>query len=264
MCLLIVLSRLDSDTPLLMAANRDERLDRDAVVATVLVPDGPRVLGGRDGLAGGTWLAVNEYGLVVGLTNRPSPGGRDPAKRSRGELPLALAQHKDATSAVEEFAVRFRADDYNPAWLLVGDRRSLFYLEMGGQGAPEVQRLPPGLFVLANGPLGEASPKTDHVRRRLETIADLAEADRIHLLESVLSDHSIPPGAEALVTETRPIQLSAACVHTEGYGTRSAALVRVPAQGLPRVAVVDGPPCRAPFTAIDELWSIDVVPVPEG
>lgn len=247
-----------------MAANRDERLDREALVATVLVPHGPRVLGGRDGLAGGTWLAVNEHGVVAGLTNRPSPGGRDPAKRSRGELPLALAEHKDAASAVEDFVARFDAHDYNPAWLLVGDRQSLYYLQMGGEGAPEAERLPPGVFVLANGPLGEASPKADYVRHRVDKITDLSDADRLDLLVSVLSDHSIPPGAEALVTDTRPIELSAACVHTEGYGTRSTALVRVPAEGLPRMSVADGAPCRAPFVAVDELWSTDAVGPSKG
>ena len=94
MCLLVVLSRMDSDAPLVMAANRDERSDRPALAATVLVPSGPRVLGGRDTLAGGTWLALNEHSLVTGLTNRPSPTGRDPSKRSRGELPLGLARHR--------------------------------------------------------------------------------------------------------------------------------------------------------------------------
>ena len=73
--------------PLVVAANRDERLDRPAHSLCVLREHAPRILGGRDDLAGGTWLAVNEHGVVAGLTNRPSPGGRDPTKRSRGELP---------------------------------------------------------------------------------------------------------------------------------------------------------------------------------
>ena len=60
---------------------------------TVLAESDPRILGGRDEKAGGTWLAVNEHGVVAGLTNRPAPDGADPARRSRGEIPLALAAH---------------------------------------------------------------------------------------------------------------------------------------------------------------------------
>src|SRR5262249_51148300 len=72
MCLLIAMFGEVADAPLIMAANRDERLDRPAVPMTVLRDHGPRILGGRDELAGGTWLAVNEHGVVAGLTNRPS------------------------------------------------------------------------------------------------------------------------------------------------------------------------------------------------
>jgi len=266
MCLLVVLSRMDSDAPLVVAANRDERFDRPALAATVLVPSGPRVLGGRDELAGGTWLAVNEHGLVAGLTNRPSPAGRDPSKRSRGELPLALACHQDAKSAVEEFVERFGAHDYNPAWLLVGDRRSLYYVQMGGGGTPEVEPLPPGLYVLANGPLHGSSPKTDHVRDRVEKIAEISHAKRLCLLQSVLSDHSVPPAARMSSpgTSDRPVELAAACVHTEGYGTRSAVLVSVAAEGLPDMWVAHGPPCRAPFVDVDELWSAPALHLQEG
>ena len=85
---------LDPAAPLLVGANRDEHLDRPAVAMTVLRESDPRILGGRDELAGGTWLAVNAHGLVAGLTNRPLPGGPDKSKRSRGELPLVLAAHR--------------------------------------------------------------------------------------------------------------------------------------------------------------------------
>src|SRR5437762_1704887 len=79
-----------------------------------------RLLGGRDDLAGGTWLAANEHGVVAGLTNRPA--SRDPARRSRGELPLTLAADVSAEIAVDALVRDFRPLDYNPAWILVGDR----------------------------------------------------------------------------------------------------------------------------------------------
>src|SRR5262249_58398234 len=102
------------------------------VAVTVLRPGPPRVLGGRDLMAGGTWLAVNERGLVAALTNGPSPEGRDPTQRSRGALPLALAAFDDATAAVEHFTPTYHPRHHNRAWLLVGDRRSLHYVDMTG------------------------------------------------------------------------------------------------------------------------------------
>ena len=192
MCLLVVLSRTEEDAPLLIGANRDEKLDRPAVAATVLSASDPRILGGRDLLAGGTWLAVNEHGVVAGLTNRPSPGGRDASKRTRGELPLALAAHDRAEAAVEEFVGRFRPADYNAAWLLVGDRRSLYYLELGEDAAPGVEVLAPGVYVLANGPLHQSSPKTDHVHAEVDGLAGRGARAVLEALPRVLADHRVP------------------------------------------------------------------------
>ena len=102
MCLLIVLHRVYKEAPLLLAANRDEFLARSADPMRVHRKENPRILGGRDEQAGGTWLAVNDRGLFAGLTNHPS-SSRLPDKKSRGELPLALAHYKDAKQAVDEF-----------------------------------------------------------------------------------------------------------------------------------------------------------------
>ena len=122
------------DAPLIVAANRDERLDRPAVPMTVLRERQPRILGGRDELAGGTWLAVNENGVVAGLTNQPSFGGRDPSKRSRGELPLAFASYASAAEAVRAVSAVLNPARYNPCWMLVGDAEALFFIGIAGSG----------------------------------------------------------------------------------------------------------------------------------
>jgi len=123
-CLLIAISGVVADAPLLIAANRDEFYDRDAVNLTVLQDTEPRMLGGRDLVAGGTWLAVNERGVVAALTNKPTEGQRDPAKRSRGEIPLLLAAQPSASAAVDALESAFAPDAFNPCWVLVGDRRA--------------------------------------------------------------------------------------------------------------------------------------------
>lgn len=262
MCLLIMVSRLYESAPLVVGANRDERLERPATAITILQGSGPRILGGRDELAGGTWLAVNDQGLVAALTNRPSPGGRDASKRSRGELPLALAQHSKSENAVEDFVDRFDPSSYNPSSLLVGDRRSLFSIDMTGE-APRVSELPPGLHVLENLPLGHPSAKVENVRRLMGTPrAGSSRTDALlEQLRRVLSDHSQPQGLEepvATSTETfeRDRETLAACVHTDSYGTRSSTIVCVPSSEdeLISVSVADGNPCSTPFSDASPLW----------
>jgi uncharacterized protein with NRDE domain len=226
-----------------IGANRDEVLERPATAMTVLRASGPRVLGGRDELAGGTWLAVNEHGVVAGLTNRPaSVAGRDPTKRSRGELPLALASHATAREAVGVFAAAYKPSDFNPAWLLVGDAQSLWYVDMTGEDTPAVTELPPGVHVLENRPLEEPSAKVARVR------ALLARGSRP---AAVLADHERTDPERAT---------SAACVHTEKYGTRWSAVVTVDAGARPRFTYADGPPCTTPFADASPLWARAIVP----
>lgn len=281
MCLLIVLSRVVPGAPLVVAANRDERLDRPARAMTVLRDGGPRVLGGVDELAGGTWLAVNDRGVVAGLTNLPAAGGRDPSRRSRGELPLALAACPDASTAAA-VAWEFRPDDYNPCWLLVGDRRSLHYVDLTGTGPPAVTELGPGVHVLGNSPLGAPSPKVDHVRRLVDRVAGAGGPALFGALARVLADHTVTTplgdpapawgagpshasgraGGPALASAAPPgvpvrrPETSACCVHTDDYGTRSSLLVGVAddEHRPPVLSVADGSPCTADFVDATDLW----------
>ena len=245
MCLLVVASRVVPDEPLLVGANRDEVLERPSTAVTVLEPGPPRILGGRDELSGGTWLAVNEHGLCAGLTNQPLGDAKDPTRRSRGELPLALARHRSAAEAVESFVDAYRPSDYNGAWLLVGDRRSLFFVDFTAPDGATAAALPPGIHVLENRALAAPSLKVDLVR---ETLGQPADADAIvTAFRRALVDHRLP--------EDEDRANAANCVHLESFGTRSSCLVRVPAGGgLPRLWVADGPPCTAEYHDVSALW----------
>jgi uncharacterized protein with NRDE domain len=257
--------------PLLIAANRDELLDRPTVPVTVLREGEPRILGGRDLLAGGTWLAVNEYGLVAGLTNQPAPDGRDPTKRSRGELPIVCAGHRTAAAAAMALAADVDPPRYNPCWMLVGDRDALFSVAIGpGRDRPEIEQLAPGLHVLENAPLRAGSPKASLARELVER-AVAEQPDRgvtatVAALASVLRDHqpAVPEPRTDAAGRVWPPALSAACVHADGFGTRSSAIISVPAAGLPTMLAADGKPCVTPLRDVSALWTTDPVREPSG
>lgn len=257
MCLLAILHRVHPEAPLVVAANRDELLVREATAMTVLDDGPPRVLGGRDHAAGGTWLAINEHGVVGGLTNRPA-GRRDPARRSRGEWPLFLARFESAGAAAEAFVATFAPADFNPGWVLVGDGRELFYVDMTGP-APRPLRLETGIHILENRPLDGASAKVDLVRRRLEGIEAARGAELTERLRALLSSHEVPAVDDRSEgfggSPPRPPEANAACVHLGAYGTRSSTIVRARPGAAPRVWSADGPPCKAPFVEVTDLWT---------
>ena len=265
MCLLVVASRIVPGEPLIVGANRDEVLDRPAVSMTVLDQGPPRVLGGRDELSGGTWLAVNADGVCAGLTNQPLGDRKDPSRRSRGELPLAAARHRTAAAAVDSLVREFDPGDYNGAWLLVGDSKSLYFVDFTGTSVVAVE-LGPGIHVLENRAVDAPSAKVDLVRSGLGFVGGVGvggvgvaaesplDGDTVvSAFRRVLTDHRIPEGDER--------SNAANCVHLEGFGTRSSCIVRVGSGvgvdrvvRLPRVWVADGPPCAAPYEDAGDLW----------
>jgi uncharacterized protein with NRDE domain len=101
MCTLAIFYNVFDGYPLLVAANRDERYDRPAMPPALIAAD-PKILAGKDLSAGGTWLGVNEYGLLVGILNRRL--NREVSARlqvrSRGLLCLDLLRLRSAGEGV--------------------------------------------------------------------------------------------------------------------------------------------------------------------
>ena len=259
MCLLIASSRIAGCSPLIVGANRDERYDRRGIALTVLSTANPRILGGLDELAGGTWLCVNEHGVLAGVTNRPMPAGRDPAKRSRGEVALAIARHDSARRGLDALVHDRRPGEFNPFWMLVGDRESLYFLDSTACDEFTVTELGPGIHVLENSPIDVVTPKSRYVTDRFGHHAPTDDQSTQAAMMDVLRDHTIPPRASDRPTDgsvARP-GLFACCVHSDGYGTRSAALVTVPKSRAAPISVraCNGPSCVNEYLDYGALWS---------
>ena len=143
MCTLILLARPGHDWPLLLAANRDEMAERPSKPPARHWEDREQVTAGFDLLAGGSWLGVNDQGVVAGMLNRRNSLGPDAAKRSRGELVLEALDHADANTAAE--AMRdLSAGAYRPFNLIIADDRDRFWIRNDGNSI-QVHALPEGL-----------------------------------------------------------------------------------------------------------------------
>ncbi len=88
MCTVVVRFQPSAAWPLLVAAVRDEFLERPWDPPAAHWPAHPSIVGGRDRTAGGTWLAVDPTGpaFAAGLNGERLPPSPD--RPSRGALPL--------------------------------------------------------------------------------------------------------------------------------------------------------------------------------
>ena len=243
MCTLAIYFKVAPEWPVIIAANRDEFLDRPATDPAVL-NESPHVVGGKDLRAGGTWLGINEYGLVAGLLNRRPAEEANPNARSRGMLCLDALRRSSAAEAAK-FAGAERGSDYNPFNLLMASREAAYVAYNRGSHI-EVVNLRPGLHLLSNLDVDDFEcPK---ISRSYSRFAELGGQAQFHCdpvaarsaLVALLADHSTQLDART----GRP---NALCLHLDAYGTRSSSLIFLGRNGEVRHFFAPGAPCTTAY-----------------
>lgn len=287
MCTLVCAWRALRNAPVALAATRDEALDRpaspprtretDPAAADALAGPEPdrstdaggsplqsgersqQVLAPRDERAGGTWVGVNDRGVVAAIANRPTPPS-GPEQQSRGMLvgaALACASSEDAGRTVERALDR---GSYAGFTLLLVDAEAA--LLVGWDGSRTVRTLDPGVHVVTNASgttvtrrvvpggdgTGVAAPP-EPARRSADALAT-AILTRLRVdpgegVESWLDRAGVALGDHEI----------GACLHGEAFGTRSASLVAV--GDRIDYQYTDGPPCEGRFAPIDHGLALD-------
>lgn len=220
MCTVVFLRRPDHPWPLILGANRDEMMDRPWRVPGRHWPDRENVVAGIDELAGGSWLGVNDEGVVAGILNRKDSLGPDENLRSRGELVLEALDQTDAVYAVEAIA------DLNPASyrsfnLFVADNRDAWWLRSIGPKARKVEvfEIPEGVSMLTAWDLNaEGSVRTSfHLPLFTDAVQPDPENQEWQRWEELMGSTDHAPNSvtgEAMLIQT-----------DRGFGTLSTSLI---------------------------------------
>jgi len=228
----------------LVAANRDELRSRPSEPPTLL-QTAPPIWGGRDQLAGGTWLAVDPAGRLCAVTNR-HPGGhlpeRDPRRRSRGDLPTRVL---GATSSahVRDVLAELRPEQYNPVNVLFLSPDQALWVGLDDQAGRLEASLTPGVHVLTEqDPDDPGSEKTARLLGLARDAADLAvdADDLLDRFRQILCSHD--RGAEESPQ-------GAACIHEATFGTVSSATVAATADAV-SFHHAEGQPCVTPYVPV--------------
>jgi uncharacterized protein with NRDE domain len=245
MCTLAIYFKAVADYPVIVAANRDEYLARPALPPTTLL-ERPHIVGGKDLRANGTWLGINEHGMVAGLLNRRNgQAENDPALRSRGLLCLDALRCASAAEAAR-FVGGEGGRDYNPFNLLIASRDEAF-VAYNRWGQIDVVNLTPGVHLLTNLDVDDFEcPRISRSRKHFEELGSRADFVRDPLacrgeLHHLLADHSTQ-------LDPRSGRPNSLCLHLGDYGTRSSSMIfmgRDSRQVLHFFAA--GPPCTASY-----------------
>jgi uncharacterized protein with NRDE domain len=244
MCLIAFALHASSRWPLVIAANRDEFLDRPTVpLARWKTPAGQAIVSGRDLRAGGAWFGIAPGGRIAFLTNVREADAVT-APRSRGEL---VTRWLESQVDAEDFVTGLAADatafagfnlvvgDFERSqWRWVTNRPSKAH--HNNTNSPwHHEALRPGVYGLSNAALDSPWPKTNQLKSVLgqslqvnEEGGDLQalQADLWRALDSRerANEANLPATG---IPQAREEALSSAFVEFPeyGYGTRSSTLL---------------------------------------
>lgn len=244
MCTVIFGWRVFPEAPIVVAANRDERLERQASEPRVWSAE-TDILAPRDEEAGGTWMGVNEHGVFAGLTNRWVDADLS-GTRSRGLLVQDVLSATNVEAGISTVHRALENDSYEGFNLLIADSNRAVLLEHdGGLTSRELQ---PGIHVVTNsGADGDyefpdfrksvsrtQARNADGVRETMQPKPDESASDWLERGKRVLGNHD-----------------NGVCIHGDGYGTVSTSLIAIDGDGVIEYQFVDGPPCRTEARPVD-------------
>ncbi|MFL6672464.1 MAG: NRDE family protein [Massilia sp.] len=239
MCLIVFAWRVIPGVPLIAAANRDEYYDRPATPAGPW-PDNPNVIAGRDLKGGGSWMGVTLNGpngpRFAALTNIRAPGERRDDAPTRGAL-VADYLNGDLSAAAYLERIAPGADAYNGFNLVLGDREALYWFSnRGGDDPRNGKALEPGIFGISNSLLDAPWPKV--LRTKAQFASLLCQGAPEEAYFEMLADTTLAPDLRLPETGV-PLEmervLSAICIETPGYGTRTSTVVRLYADAPPEL-----------------------------
>ena len=239
MCMMALLYRVARGTPILVAANREERFDRPTQYPKI--QSGlPRVVCGLDRQAGGTWLGVNQFGLFCAVTNRRK--ARVPAEpRSRGLLCRELLELRTAREAAVYAAKELATGAYAGANYVCADARCAAVVY--GGNTIEVVDLSPGLHILSSGDVNDRKDERhEFVRRMLE----------LHTLDSAVT--FLAASSRVFSRKSDGSGRRGVVLSEDDFGTVSSTLLSLPRKIQQAVyQYAPGPPCDSAYDDLSAL-----------
>jgi hypothetical protein len=239
MCTLAILYRVARGTPILVAANREERFDRPTQYPKIQ-SGSPRVVCGTDRRANGTWLGVNQNGLFCAVANRRKANA--PVEpRSRGLLCRELLELRTAKDAAAHAAKELAKGIYAGANYVCADGR--YAAVVHGGDKVEIVELTPGLHVVTGGNVDDPRDERHEFVRRMLTLQTLDSA--VTFLAVASRVFSRKPDSEG----RRGVVLLG-----NEFGTVSSTLLSLPRKIQQAVyQYAPGPPCDHPYDDLSAL-----------
>jgi len=228
MCILLASQDPNPDYNLIVIANRDEFHHREAAPLKFW-REKPHILGGRDLVAGGTWLGINRNGYLAAITNISEGTGTAQEFTTRGDI---VAEFLNGKMKAQNFAkiLRDRHGNYNGFNLIVYDGTTLYWDSNRSEKGETISYQP---FAVSNTTPNNRWRKTERLKKSFNKALEGPSSDLPNRLLSILMSSSCNETSESVGSTKRLNTLKDNIfIRGNNYGTRCSSVILFGSDGL--------------------------------
>ena len=174
MCTLLILYRPLHKWPLIIAGNRDEMKNRPSLSPGKHWVSDKNIIAGKDLTAGGSWLGINNRGLIATILNRPNSLGPNKEKFSRGDIIINILKNKDIKMALAYIKL-LDSTNWKPFNLFIANNKNAYWIKSNGKNKVAINLISEGRHFLDSHDLN--SKTSDRYNNNINKFNSLKDPD---------------------------------------------------------------------------------------
>ena len=223
MCTSVILFRKEHHWPLIIGSNRDENLFRKSYFpGRYWLNNHPQIIGGYDEENQGSWIAVNDYGLISIIHNRQLKKDNEIKKKSRGEIVLEILNFDNITDSIN-YLQNLNQTIYNGFNIIVCDKSNCYWgKHISVDNKIKIEEVNEGISILTDINLNDTTDKKINYYLNKFSQAPVPDPDNndwlsweLLLATDKIEDQSCPKEAICFVDKKN------------NFGTRSSSLIAI-------------------------------------
>lgn len=188
MCSIIIVKNHLKEFPLVIAANRDEDIERKFTPVSVITDVPHLIVGGKDNKCGGSWMGVNAHSLFAAITNQGEPNSK--LKSSRGSIVIDLLKCKTIDEMIQ-FNKNINTSKYNGFNIVFGNNKSVFLAHSHILKSIIIRELSNGVNLITSdmsfGINSDMQFKAQYIHKKLDRLTTTNWLEYYKILKSILA-----------------------------------------------------------------------------
>ena len=157
MCTLIISKNSNKHWPIMIASTRDEEISRSFLAPARHWKDYPQIFAGYDKKKRGSWLGINDKGLLVAILNRTNNKEKI-IKTSRGQIVIEALKQKNSIEALK-IIENIDAYKWKPFNAIVADYNNAYWIKNGSKNRLQISIIPDGVSMIDSNNLNDEKSK---------------------------------------------------------------------------------------------------------